>query len=104
MVIFGACGRFLDQGGAHRPEGSGHGSQTPAKDQKTSQFLTPFSFRMGTFSVYFPEVIFNDFLESSFGGPRWRFGAHGDQKVTQKETKRQSKTIKLGFGRTLVFG
>ena len=76
----------------------------PQNIKKRSQFLTPFSFRMGTFSVYFPEVIFNDFLEPSFGGPRWRFGAHGDQKVTQKETKRQSKTRKLGFGRTLVFG
>ena len=42
---------------------------------------------MGTFSVYFPEVIFNDFLEPSFGGPRWRVGAHGDQKVTQKKPK-----------------
>ena len=42
-----------------------------------------------TFSVYFPEVIFDDLLEPSFWGPRWRFGAHGDQKVFQKGAKRK---------------
>ena len=41
--------------------------------------------------MYFPEVIFDDFLEPSFWGPRWRFGAHGDQKVSRKEPKGSQK-------------
>ena len=47
-----------------------------------------------TFSVYFPEVIFDDFLEPTFWGPRWRFGVHVDQKVAQKGAKSQQKTRK----------
>ena len=60
----------------------GHGAPLGPRGSKSREKLRGSCHHFGHFLrnclVYFPEVMFDDFLEPSFWGPRWRFGAHGD--------------------------